>query len=76
MEESKKKAAEQAYNDRYNEVKDLFVQQKTPIRDSKGDRWVQCEYCGKISLSDEFIYYGGADHVNLGTCYKCSAKGR
>jgi len=76
MEESKKKEAEQAYNYHYNEVKDLFVQQKTPIRDSKGDRWVQCEYCGKISLSDEFKYYGGAEHVNLGTCYNCSAKER
>ena len=56
----------------YNEVKDKFTQQQTPIRDSLGRRWVQCELCGEIKLESEFGSYGGTNHVNLGKCRECS----
>ena len=55
----------------YYEVKDKFTQQMTPIRDSNGRRWVQCEKCGKIKLDSEFSSYGGANRVNLGICTTC-----
>jgi hypothetical protein len=56
----------------YNEVKDKFTQQQTPIRDSLGRRWVQCELCGEITLEAYFGKYGGINHVNLGVCNACS----
>ena len=60
----------------YNEVKDKFIQQQTPIRDSLGRKWVQCEMCGEIKPESEFGSYGGANHVNLGKCYKCFPRGK
>lgn len=42
-------------------------QQETPVRDSDGNRWVRCEFCGKIATDAAFSSYGGAGHVNLGT---------
>lgn len=51
-----------------------FLQQETPIRDTDGNRWVKCEFCGKFEMESKFISYGGANHVNLGTCKECSAK--
>ena len=59
---------------RYNEVKDMFTQQETQIKDSKGIRWIQCEVCGEIKESNEFNSYGGMNHVNLGICSQCSRK--
>ena len=56
----------------YEEVKDLFTQQHSRIIDSFGCRWVKCEKCGEIQPESEFSTYGGADHVNLGTCRLCS----
>lgn len=40
-----------------------------------GNRWIKCEYCGKIAKDTEFSSYGGAIgvHLNLGTCKECSA---
>ena len=55
----------------YNEVKDKFTQQQTPIRDSLGRRWVQCELCGEIKLEVHFGTCGGINHVNLGVCKEC-----
>lgn len=46
-------------------------QQETPIWDANGKRWIKCEVCGKIALASEFSCYGGAHHVNLGTCKMC-----
>ncbi len=63
---------EMDYMKRYNEVKEKFVQQETPIRDSSGRRWVQCELCHEIKEDSEFSSYGGMHHVNLGKCSKCS----
>ena len=50
-------------------------QQETQVRDADGNRWIKCEYCGKIAKDSEFSSYGGAIgvHLNLGTCKECSA---
>ena len=49
-----------------------FEQQEKPIKDPDGNRWVKCEFCGKIAMDKEFSSYGGKNHVNLGTCIECS----
>lgn len=64
--------AKKDYIRRYNEVKERFIQQETPIKDSSGQRWVQCEICHKIKETTEFSSYGGDKRVNLGKCSKCS----
>lgn len=48
-------------------------QQVTQVRDAAGNRWIRCEFCGKIAKESEFVSYGGAGRVNLGTCKDCSA---
>ena len=73
-EERIKIKAKQAELEAYNEVKDLFTQQDTQIRDSRGVRWIKCEICGQILPSDKFVSYGGLNHINLGTCNDCSRK--
>lgn len=50
-----------------------FEQQETQVRDAAGNRWIKCEFCGKIAMESEFSSYGGAGHINLGTCKDCSA---
>lgn len=75
-EEHRKMEAERAYLEAYNEIKDLFTQQDTQIRDSRGVRWVKCEICGQIFPSDKFVSYGGINHINLGTCNDCGRKHR
>lgn len=69
-----KRMAETNYIQKYNEVKDKFIQQVDSIRDSAGMRWIQCELCGEIKPEKEFGTYGGPDHVNLGKCYTCSPR--
>lgn len=54
----------------------LIEQQHTPVRDSMGRRWIKCEKCGCIDTDNNFISYGGNNHVNLGICYKCSGSKR
>lgn len=49
-----------------------FSQQETQVRDAAGNRWIKCEFCGKIAMESEFNTYGGAGHINLGTCKECS----
>lgn len=49
-----------------------FLQQETQIRDAAGNRWIKCEFCGKIAMESEFSIYGGAGRINLGTCKECS----
>lgn len=53
-------------------VANNFENQETQIRDADGNRWVKCEFCGKIAMEKEFSSYGGAGRVNLGTCYDCT----
>ena len=50
-------------------------QQETQVRDTAGNRWIKCEFCGKMAKDSEFSSYGGAIgvHLNLGTCKECSA---
>lgn len=50
-----------------------FSQQETQVRDAAGNRWIKCEFCGKIAMESEFSTYGGVGHINLGTCKACSA---
>lgn len=49
-----------------------LLQQETQIRDEDGNRWIKCEFCGKIAKDSEFSSYGGKGRVNLGTCKECS----
>jgi hypothetical protein len=49
-----------------------FSQQETQVRDADGNRWIKCEFCGKIAKEREFTIYGGSGHINLGTCKYCS----
>ncbi|MDE6641677.1 MAG: topoisomerase DNA-binding C4 zinc finger domain-containing protein [Acetatifactor sp.] len=49
-----------------------FSQQETQVRDANGNRWIKCEFCGKIAMERDFSSYGGKGHINLGTCKDCS----
>lgn len=51
-----------------------FSQQQTQVRDAEGNRWIKCEFCGRIAKESKFILYGGPNHVNLGICKACSLK--
>lgn len=56
-----------------NKIFDMdFEKQETQIRDVFGNRWIKCEFCGKIAKEEEFVSYGGDGHINLGKCNKCS----
>lgn len=55
----------------YEEVKNLFTQQDTHIKDSYGNRWIMCEQCSLIKPSHKFAYYGGPGKANSGTCSEC-----
>lgn len=69
--EEERRQREEAFR---RNMEECFLQQKTPVRDAEGTRWVKCEFCGKIAKEIEFSSYGGIDHVNLGTCKECSGK--
>lgn len=43
------------------------------IRDSNGNRWVKCKFCGKISMEKDFVIYGGIGTINIGICYDCQS---
>ena len=45
--------------------------QDKQIRDADGNRWIECEYCGKRAMESEFSLYGGPGRVNFGICYEC-----
>lgn len=55
----------------YEEIKNRFTQQKEPIFDSYGRRWIKCRRCGEIKIEECFTSYGGPGEVNIGTCSKC-----
>ena len=61
---------------KYDEVKNLFEQQTTIVRDRYKNRWVKCEICGEIKRDYDFLSYGGENHVNLGQCRECSVRMR
>ncbi len=62
--------------ERENAFKDAFANnfenQETQIRDADGNRWIKCEFCGKVAKTEEFGSYGGPGRINLGTCKDCS----
>lgn len=70
----KKDLKQERYKNGYEDVKDLFVQQTSIIRDRYKIRWVKCEKCGAIKQDVEFASYGGENHVNLGLCTECGKK--
>ena len=41
-------------------------------RDAWGNRWVKCEYCGKVAMESDFRSYGGPGRINLGVCRDCA----
>ena len=67
--------ANKTYNQYKDEILSLIEQQDTPVRDSKGSRWVKCKKCGRIDTEEEFVSYGGKNHVNLGLCNSCGRNG-
>ena len=78
QEEKRRLAIEKEQEERRKREEDFkrnmesnFEQQESPIRDASGNRWIKCEFCGKIAKDSEFSSYGGIGHVNLGTCQEC-----
>ena len=51
-------------------------QQVTQVKDAEGNRWIRCEFCGKVAKDSEFVSYGGAGRINLGTCKECSVNNK
>lgn len=74
-EQAEKQRIETEKNEQEMKQKDAvgdFENQETQIKDSAGNRWIKCEFCGKIGVDKEFSSYGGAGKINLGTCYDCA----
>lgn len=75
--EEEKRAEEERRRDEdfKRSLEEELNQQEKQVRDPYGNRWIKCEYCGKIAKDTEFSSYGGAIgvHLNLGTCKECSA---
>ncbi|MDD6155412.1 MAG: topoisomerase DNA-binding C4 zinc finger domain-containing protein [Lachnospiraceae bacterium] len=75
--EEEKRAEEERRRDEdfKRSLEERLNQQETQVRDAYGNRWIKCEFCGKIAKDSEFSSYGGAIgvHLNLGTCKECSA---
>lgn len=63
-----------SYEARRESILPRMDQQTEQVRDATGARWIRCEICGSVETEDKFWSYGGANHVNLGTCYKCGKK--
>lgn len=70
----KRDQKQEQYETGYEDVKDLFTQQTSIIRDRYKNRWVKCERCSSIRQDVEFASYGGQGNVNLGVCRECSRK--
>ena len=51
-----------------------LFQQDAWVIDPNGNRWLRCEYCGKIAKEEEFPVRGGSGKINLGTCKTCMNK--
>lgn len=71
-EEKREQEKRQREEDFQRNKESNFAQQETQVRDAEGNRWIKCEFCGKIAKESEFTSYGGAGHINLGTCKNCS----
>ena len=64
-----------SYEDRRESILPLMEQQTKQVVDQSGARWIRCELCGVVETEDKFWTFGGAGHMNLGKCYKCSKRG-
>lgn len=76
LEEEKRAEAERRRDEDFKRnLEEGLNQQETQVRDAYGNRWIKCEFCGKIAKDSEFSSYGGAIgvHLNLGTCKECAA---
>lgn len=52
----------------------IDLDQENPFYDSAGNRWIRCEYCGRLSTEEDFVSYGGSNHARLGRCKECNRK--
>lgn len=64
------------YEQRREQIIAEMNQQQQQVRDSLGIRWIKCEICGAVEISDKFSTYGGINHINLGICNNCSKNNR
>lgn len=75
--QKQKEAAEKAdYDLCLQEIMLVIDNQDEQATDHHGRRWIKCEVCGDIKLSDFFASYGGPQRMNLGTCSECARKQR
>lgn len=44
------------------------------LKDSAGNRWRKCKFCGKLDAEENFAVYGGSYGNNLGICRECGRK--
>lgn len=63
-----------SYEDRRKSILPFMEQQIEQVVDQTGVRWIRCELCGAVETADKFWIFGGANHVNLGKCYKCNKR--
>ena len=63
-----------SYDERRQSILSVIDQQKKPVKDEFGKRWIRCEKCGAVETEEKFWTYGGENHVNLGTCYECTKR--
>lgn len=71
-EEKRKEAQRQAELADAQYIKERINQQTERVLDSRGIRWIKCEFCDKVAPDGEFVSYGGTNRINLGTCKECS----
>ena len=75
LEEQRRIEKEKAQLQKYEELKQSIIpyidQQEKMVKDSEGNRWVKCDFCGKIAMENEFGIYGGSGTINRGTCREC-----
>lgn len=71
--ESEKKLKELVQNEKNfkESFKSDSFKQDIIIKDKDGNRWVECESCGKRAKESEFWEYGGVGRLNFGTCKGC-----
>lgn len=73
IERARREEEKQQQEQEFKQKLELYLeQQEKPVRDTAGNRWIKCEFCGKTAMDGEFDSYGGPGHVNLGTCKECS----
>lgn len=68
---AQKKQREEAFR---QTLAEQLNQQETQVIDPDGNRWVKCQYCGRVDKTTAFSSYGGRGSVNLGTCKICDRK--